>query len=189
MAEWDTNIGDRFGIPLFEVAVYRVSPSRWRKENEKVRDSVRDFLGGGPPSDEFRESWERRFERVVEYENSQLGSYVYGQAIGWLRILQDGPGALIKGYSYLLPQKHFVRRFKQGRFENHGKEIERSFGLEIAQRNYTAIVSQLRRDIEATTQRGRVFHRRYLDLSAFDAVAPSIDWSVLLGDGVSPRVQ
>lgn len=181
MAEWDTNIGIDFGIPIFEIAAYRVSPQRWSKENEKLRAQVRDLLGGGPSAEGTRESWTRRFERVVEYENKNVGGYAYGQAVGWLRLLHDGPSPLIKGYCYRLPQERLVRRFRQERFVHLGKQIELSFESEIDRRNHGAIVSALREAIVSTTRRGEVFAGRYLDLAAFDAVAPAIDWNSLMG--------
>ncbi|MCD2193547.1 hypothetical protein LQ327_09140 [Actinomycetospora endophytica] len=170
------SIGRAAGDPLFEIAVYRVTPRRWHQELDELDGQVHEFLA--PDRDYLSESrYQERFERLQEAFRAQVGEFPYGQALGWLRLIHDGPGPAVKGYSYKLPQKRFQRRFQQAHFRATGTELEVSF-----RRSGTAadFVKELRAAIVATRSRGRIFEGRWLDMAAFDKVAPFVDWQGLL---------
>ncbi len=113
------NIGRAAGEPHFEIAVYRVSPERWREELAEEDERVRDSLG--PPGEHRSEaSYEQHFMRLQEAHRDQVGDFPYGQAIGWLRLIHDAPGPVIKGYSYKLPWKRIGRSFRQTFFREVG---------------------------------------------------------------------
>jgi hypothetical protein len=177
---WDCNVGSDFGRPVFEIAAYRVSPAEWDREHDKARSKFSEMLGGEPREGRSQKAWGERLGRLLEEEHNRVGCFAYGQVIGWIRVLHDGPGAVLKGYVYALPQSRFVRRFQQGRFHNAGKEFELWISDEMLAEGAPEIVPALREEIVATATRGRVFAGRYLDMAAFDAVAPNVNWRGLL---------
>ena len=170
------NIGRAWGEPVFEIAVYRVTPERWHEELGQLDQQAHAALD--PHRDYLPQaSYQNHFIRLQDTLRSQAGHFPYGQAIGWLRLIHDGPGPVIKGYGYKLPQSRIYKRFHQTHFRETGKEIEVSLSPSEPSREF---VKQLRAAIISTTCRRRVFHRRWLDMSAFDKTAPHVDWWELL---------
>jgi hypothetical protein len=105
------NIAGPWGKPLFEVAAYRTTVERWHEELAGLDEQAHATLGprrGHIP----KASHARSFMRMGELLRSEIGHFPYGQVVGWLRLLHDGPSPVIKGYSYKLPQKRIPLRFR-----------------------------------------------------------------------------
>lgn len=172
------SIGRAWGEPLFEIAIYRLAPETWHDElaefDAQAWAAVEPYVEGLP-----EESKQRHFAILQEEFRSQIGHLPYGQVIGWLRLVHDGPGPVVKGYAYKLPQRQFRRRFKQSFFNEIGKVLEVSFSTPGISNE--EIAGMLRVDIVDTTERGQVFQGRWPDMAAFDKIAPHIDWRNLLG--------
>ncbi|WP_433803550.1 hypothetical protein [Actinomycetospora sp. CA-084318] len=172
------NIGSSWGEPLFEIAIYRVAPERWH--NELAELDAQAWAAVDPYADGLpAESKQRHFAILQEQLRSQIGHFPYGQAIGWLRLVHDGPGPVVKGYAYKLPQRQFQRRFRQSYFNEIGKVLEVSFSTPGISNE--EIAEMLTVDIVDTTKRGQVFQGRWPDMAAFNKIAPHTDWRTLLG--------
>ena len=110
--------------------------------------------------------------------NRGYQSPAYNQVVAWLRLVWDGPGPAVKGYAYQVSQRRIVRNFKPGRFNWRGKVLEAWFTNDDTSKE---IAVEIRKRIANTGSKGKIFHRRYIDLEAFDSLAPHLDWRNLLG--------
>ena len=97
--------------------------------------------------------------------------------MAWLRLVWDGPAPAVKGYAYRVSQQRIVRNFKPGRVNWRGKVLEVWFAKDDTSKD---IATEFRKSIVDTTNKGNIFYRRYIDLEAFDSLAPHLDWRNLL---------
>lgn len=158
------------GKLLFELPVYRVSPDRWHREKGEVAD---------------------RFRRMYEIDDDLPGikwavhgevPFQYNQAIGWLRVIWDGPGPAIKAYAYRMRGRRFGQDFKPRPLDWLGKAFEIWFTRDDGSE---AIAEDIRSAAWATVKRDGLFPHRWIDLEAFETLAPVIDFPTLLG--LAPR--
>jgi hypothetical protein len=169
------------GELLFEVAVYRLSLDEWGRLLDTVdADAASSHLRRlqeGPVTDDdlIRQTLLHRVSRGLDFE------YPYNQVIAWIRLLWDGPGPVIKGYAYRIPQPRFTQRFRSTNappFEYWDKVIECWFQEDATSEQ---IAGEVRQDLIALTTKDEVFARRHVDLEAFDTLSPRLDWRGLIG--------
>lgn len=164
--------GIEWGQLLFEVPVYRMSKAAWHNE---VNESVQQFEQLSSHTDPIK-----RHDHALTLAALDRGyqSPAYNQVIAWLRLVWDGPGPVVKGYAYRVSQQRIVRNFKPGRFDWRGKVLEVWFARDDTSKE---IAAEIRKSIVDTSKKGNIFYRRYIDLEAFDSLAPHLDWRNLLG--------
>jgi hypothetical protein len=164
--------GIEWGHLLFEVPVYRISKAAWHNE---VNESVQQFEQSSSHTDPIK-----RHDHALALAALDRGyqSPTYNQVIAWLRLVWDGPGPVVKGYAYRVPQQRIVRNFKTGRFNWRGKVLEVWFTRDDTSKE---IAGEIRKSIVDTSKKGNIFYLRYIDLEAFDSLAPHLDWRNLLG--------
>jgi hypothetical protein len=149
-----------------------MSPAAWHNE---VNESVQRFERLSSHTDPIT-----RHEHALRLAALERGyqSPAYNQVIAWLRLVWDGPGPVVKGYAYRVSQQRIVRNIKPRRFNWQGKVLEAWFTRDDTSKE---IAAEIRSSIVDTSNKGNIFHRRYIDLEAFDSLAPHLDWRTLLG--------
>jgi hypothetical protein len=162
------------GTRLFDIPVYRVSPAQFRQEQQRQYER---YVG----TDEPTESWAQRWRELVHEET---GSYQFNQVMGWVQVIWDGPGPVIKCYYVRVASRRVTRLFRQRHFEEVGKIAEEWFpqsatAAEIAERVRTALLRE-------TRGRCGALRGRFLDLEIYDNLSPVLDLRALLGLGRVP---
>jgi hypothetical protein len=162
---------------MCEVAIYRLSEDAWADETRsrverRVEASLRNL---GDSEDDRRRAtiWAEQIERPYPWE--------YNQIVGWVRLLWDGPGPVIKGYLSEVDLDR-VRRDFRGRYKLGypiAKVIERWF--EPSQDSNADIFQRLRTDLLDVPRECGMPRGRYVDLRAFDTIGPYLDWRALMG--------
>ena len=165
-------ISVEWGKLLFELPVYRVSPEQWHQEKDDAADRLRRMY----ETDEYKVS--DSIIRGIMWETHGGVPFPYNQAIGWLRMIWDGPGAVIKAYAYRMRGRRFDLNFKPRAVEWIGKAFELWF---VRDDNSETIAREIRSAILDTVRRGGSFPGRWIDLEAFDTLAPVIDFRRLIG--------
>lgn len=163
--------GIELGQLLFEIPVYRMSHAAWHSE---VNESIQRFEQLSSHTDPIK-----RHEHALRLAVLDRGyqSPTYNQVVAWLRLVWDGPGPVVKGYAYRVSQQRIVRNFKPRRFNWHGKVLEAWFTNDDTSKE---IAAEIRKSIVDTSSKGNIFHRRFIDLEAFDSIASHLDWRNLL---------
>jgi hypothetical protein len=162
---------------LFDIPVYRVSPDDWSAEIQKLDDRVeaarrKDVPEGvDPDPDSIRRS--QSYHRHVRGYDLP---WVYNQVIGWVLVARDGWEPVIEGTAYRMAQKR-IHRNSRAPYE----WIGRAFILQFRDETSEEIGGSVRSELTKLTRSGEVFHRRYIDLDAFDSLAPHLDWRRLIG--------
>lgn len=166
-------------LHLFDIPVYRVSYDEWAAEVEryraKVEPAARRFYPEGP------EESRRRYVDMITNHNYTHGlPWEFNEVIAWVRLEWDGPAPVVKGYAYRLPQERIRRGFERSYKFEYEKVIECWFQ---AGDEPDEIADVIRTDLKEMTKPGRYSHfpGRHVDLAAFDAIAPHIDWPRLIG--------
>ena len=154
------------GKLLFELPVYRVSLEQWHQEKDEAADRLRRMH----ETDEYKVS--NGIVRGIMWETHGGVPFPYNQAIGWLRVISDGPGA-VKAYAYRMRGRRFDLNFKPRALEWRGKAFELSFTRDDGPET---IAREIRSAILDTVKRGGSFPGRWIDLEAFETLAPVIDF-------------
>ena len=158
------------GKLLFELPVYRVSLQRWHQEKIEAADRLRRVY----ETDEYKVS--DRIRRIM-WETYGGLPFTYNQAIGWLRVIWDGPGPVVKAYAYRMRGRRFDLNFKPRALEWLGKAFELWF---MRDDNSETIAREIHSAILGTVKQGGSFRGRWIDLEAFETLAPFIDFHRLL---------
>lgn len=160
------------GKLLFELPVYRVSQEQWRREKTEAADRLRrryEAAGFNMP--------DRMISRVMEITHG-APSFPYNQTIGWLRLVLNGPpGPGVKAYAYQMKGSRYGWRFKPRPLEFLCREFELHF---YADEDSEAIAKAIRSAVLGTVKPGGSFSGRWIDVEAFDTLAPVIDFPTLL---------
>lgn len=167
----DVGFGVEHGTLLFEVPIYRVSPAGWHTEVEGTIEKYRQQSIYTEPQKRDEYAY-----RMAELERG-YGPATYNQVIAWVRVVWDGPGPVIKFYLYRVKQKRIMRNFKPERYEWQGKTAELWF---TPDQSSSEIAAEVRAELEKLTDKGADFAGRCVDMEAFDAIAPNLDWQRLL---------
>lgn len=175
---------------VFEVAVYRVAPDVWAADSaERVEATERDHIAvwldrGKTPTAEDK----MRANMYARYAERPYG-WQYNEVVGWIRLLWDGPGPVVKGYLWQVGKKTLRggeprRRYQRGfiPFPFVDGEPQRKVLEEWLSPGLTdgEIRAQLRRALLQIVAPDGDLPRRYIDLSVFDALAPYVRWRALL---------
>ncbi len=155
------------GKLLFELPVYRVSLQQWHQEKAEAADRLRRMY----ETDEYKVS--DPIIGGIMWETHGGVPFPYNQAIGWLRVMWDGPGAAVKAYAYRMRGRRFDLNFKPRAWEWLGKAFELWF---MTDDNSETIARKIRSAILGTVKRGGSFPGRWIDLEAFETLAPVIDF-------------
>jgi hypothetical protein len=177
---------------VFELAVYRLPLEEWRADASHrtatyERRSLDEFaeLGGTEPDEEIR----RLAARFARYQERPY-EWRYNEIVGWVRLLWDGPGPVIKGYLWQVgtksldgvrPRKRYQRGFVAFPFGGGMpmcKVLEEWFG---ASQSDAEIAEQLRQALVSVVEETPTLKRRHVDLDIFDTLAPHVRWRQLLG--------
>ena len=166
---------------LFEIGVYRLSLDAWLEERERERSqAVRRMTtqGATERSAEAAASWGVRYQ-----------CWEYNQIVGWIRLLWDGPGPVVKAYLWQVgvsahrAQRRFDHRFRPFPFLSGNpshKLFEEWFDRDTPDADiYRRLLAQLRR----TTKPGGDVERMHVDLEAFETVGPHTGWAAAIGIG------
>jgi hypothetical protein len=175
---------------IFEVAVYRVAPDAWAADTTRRVEAREEaylaawFDYGKEPSANNR----MRANSIARYIERPYG-WQYNEVIGWVRLLWDGPGPVIKGYLWQVGKKTVEggearRRYQRGFIpfpfvygEPIYKVVEEWFD---ASQTDSEIYEQLRAGLMRIVDRNGDLPGRHIDLRIFDAVAPYLRWHELL---------
>jgi hypothetical protein len=170
---WRWNVGVvayESGRLLFELPVYRVSLEQWHREkNERAERSRRDYKAIGCNVSD------NAIHQIMWYHHGGV-RYPYNQIIGWLRVTWDGPSPVIMAYAYQMKGKRYAPNFKPRHFEPLGNAFVLDFenGAES-----NMIVTEIRAAALGTVKRNGQFSGRWIDLEAFETLAPVIDFAAL----------
>lgn len=99
----------------------------------------------------------------------------YNEVTGWIDVIHDGPGPVLKGYLWQVERKSFRRGFTPYPFSYRGKVLEH-WVLKPGEQVY----DDVRALLEGLTHPGRGLAGRHIDLRAFDALGPYVDWDAIL---------
>jgi hypothetical protein len=154
---------------FFEIPIYRCSREAHHAAIERKRDRFATLPLASAPSDRLRDIFNERY----------FTEWAYNEVVGWIRVFWLGPQLraeyhLAKGARHLLAQH---RRFEC---------CEKLFETDIPDDASNAeIVAEFRRELAGAM---RVKHLKgfVVDLTAFDNLAPHVDWrSLMLAHGDS----
>jgi hypothetical protein len=167
-----------FGELVLEVPVYRVSPEEWSAEGDEIDRSVKDaYIRQLPPGMEPNPESVAHHVAVYQRIIGRNVPYLYNLVVGWVRLECDH--RVLKAEAYRVSQKRIMKQFrttKAAHYEWAGKVMERWFHQETS----LQIADEIREQLLGLTKRGAIFARRWLDLEAFDTLAPHVDWRGLL---------
>jgi hypothetical protein len=184
-------------VYVFEIAVYRIGPEAWEKDvatRIEARDQaarvgaeraglpVTPLADDGTNSEIHPDPFTLWIERPYDWQ--------YNEIIGWVRLLWDGPGPVVKGYLWQVGKatiggggeaRHSYRRgfiphpFIYG--EPLYKVLEEWFDEEQSDKE---IFQQLRTGLLNIVGKNGSLPRRYIDVDIYDSVGPHIRWRELL---------
>ena len=161
-----------WGMRLFEIPVYRVSPEQWRREQT---DREERFFACAPVRDlplTDKQKW-----RIRDALRGQRGGYHHNEIMGWVQVVWDGPGPVIKCYHQRVAVRRVTRTFRQQRFGDVGKVAELWFDRAATS---AEIAADIRNALLAESSGRGSLAGRFLDLECFDALAPVLDLRGLL---------
>jgi hypothetical protein len=173
--------------PLFEIALYRLDWESWTADvRRRISARVEASLSGYFEPSEA----DRAHEAALAEWYERPYSWQYNEVVGWIRLLWDGPGPVVKGYLFsvgvvaaggLREQRRFQRGFVAFPFV-YGypswKVLEQWFDSTDTD---SEIYEKLRETLCHITSGRDSLSKRHLDLGAFDALGPYIRWRHLIG--------
>ncbi len=162
------------GMRLFDVPVYRVSPERWRQEQA---DREARLFGRMQAAIDLPLTEEQKW-RTRHLLHDEHGGYQFNQIMGWVQVVWDGPGPVVKCYCARVETRRMSRAFRQRRFQDVGKIAEVWFGRDVTS---TQIMAEIRTELIRETRGSGMLGRRFLDLETFDNLAAVLDMRRLLG--------
>ena len=160
---------------LFEIAIYRVTPEKWHADIDARVALHREAYfrqvpeGYVPPPDVIL-----HHEGLWAATSGASVPYPYNEVVGWVRLDADDPGH-IKGDAWRTRQNRVRRNFCP-QYEAIGRVLET---LVLGDETCDEIVRDLREQLVGLTRGREVFQALYIDLEAFDTVAPLLDWPTL----------
>jgi hypothetical protein len=176
---------------LFEIAIYRIDPERWSRDaTARIKTYKDKYLDSATRNGIVIDAWtEDHAEKLSRFAERPF-DWDYNEVMGWLKIIWDGPGPLLKGYVWQVGHASFdgtlkVRHRYQRGFKPHPfvggdpyfKAIEVWFD---ARQSNEEIFDELREGIMHIVGPNGDFPKRHLDLRAFDNVGPFLDWRTLV---------
>ena len=174
---------------VFEVPIYRVEPQAWKADIFKRVQAKEEALAvqlfdGREPTEEERD----RTSNSARYAVYAYG-WQYNEVVGWVRLLWDGPGPVIKGYLWRVGKKTFAGWEPRARYQRGFKPFPFFGGeaykvLEVWARDDDKdekIYERLREQLVAVVLPAGELPRRHIDLSIFDVIGPLVRWRQLLG--------
>jgi hypothetical protein len=176
---------------LFEIAIYRVDPESWtRSAFERIEERKQTYLEGLIRSGFDIDTWTiEQAERMIRF-NERPVDWEYNEVIAWLRLVWDGPGPVIKAYSWQVGHARFdgsikfrsryQRGFKPYPFVG-GDPVHKVFEDWFHQRQPNReIFEQLRESVTYVVGPKGDFPGRYIDLQSFDTVGPHVNWRAIM---------
>lgn len=161
------------GVRLFEVPVYRVSPDRWREEQDEGGEELLwewEEAAISAPDLDVRARW--------LYRNEQ-GPYEFNQVVAYLQLVWDGPGPVVKGIVYAVDQRQFTRNFHRTKPFRWVREV---LALQfLPTQSSSEIAGNLISAVEGLTETEPDFKRRFIDSAPLRTVANAVDWRQVLG--------
>lgn len=178
---------------FFELAVYRVSPEAWFEDTSQRLSRRTEVMllpkiekGMEIHEDDriWADTWSRRAEKVYGWD--------YNEVIGWIRVLWDGPGPVVKAYAWEVGHvgdaQHDWKRRR--RYQRGFTPFPFFGGVPIFKVGETwlddrqsdeEIYQEIRACLCAVVAKDGAFPKRHLDLRIFDNVAPFMRWRELVG--------
>ncbi len=176
---------------VFEIAIYRVPLDEWDTDaSVRVKSVERQFLSAWFDHGKEPSTRDRLNANMYARYSERPFNWQYNEVIGWVRLMWDGPGPVIKGYLWQVGKKTLEggearRRYQRGFVPfpfvsgyPMNKVVEEWF--EVSQSD-TDIYEQLRRGLLRVVDRNGDLPRRHIDLRIFDAVSPYVRWRDLVG--------
>lgn len=166
-----------FGDPIFEIAIYRKSPDALEKEQETIFEKqvrlVESRLAGSGVDYRSSDTYEYSRNRFFEEYGSP---YPYNQIVGWIVLIASYDNILAEYFK--ITEKRFTRKCRQYPFMWQGKAFEIHFtGNETNKEIVNEILKELRLlSLESP------FKKRFIDKTAFEQIAPYVDWKKLMKD-------
>lgn len=169
---------------VLEIAAYRVDPETgWREWQTERSDRIASLASTDMSGLIDEAMYETQVDRWM-----RPTSWRYNQIVGWVQIIWDGPGPVLKGYlspvvssrSGVMPRSHYQRGFRPYPFAE-GNPIHKLFEMHLFDGDSNEdFAARLRSSLLRTTERGDYLYRRHLDLESFDSISPYIDWHAAL---------
>jgi len=152
---------------LFELPLYRLSFDRWSADVDALMEPHRRAMDGqGRTEPEAR---------MLAAQLIRLEPWFYNEVVGWIAV--EGMHDKIKSYVWRRSGERFHRN-PTGPFRYCGKLAETGIYPEEANED---IASEVRKDLVSAVKEFRGRRAWYLDLTAYDAVAPFFNWKKAVG--------
>jgi hypothetical protein len=166
------SIGPEHGERLFDIPVYRLPPERWIQEQEDVADEIHC---------DWREAGVRApglMERARSIVYGGIPPFAYNEIIGWICVVWDAPGPVIKAYYSQIKGVQIRRKWNRRRpMVWRGKLFELWFTNGDSN---SSIGNEIRNNVLAATEPEAPFARRWVDLQPYDSLAAAIPWRSLI---------
>lgn len=162
-----------YGKRVFEIPVYRKDPEKLVADLDKIY--VNEILRISPLSDvtNFKE------HRSYQYFWKRQGNpYPYNQIVGWVVLWVRNDSIL--GEYYAVIGQRLTHACKKIPFEWLGRAFEVCI---LDDHTDETIRESIREEIQLLTTSGR-FKNRWIDLEAFDNLAPYINWRKIVNESV-----
>jgi hypothetical protein len=121
----------------------------------------------------------------------RLAGWDYNEIVGWVRLVWDGPGSVIKGYLWQVGETQLGHHRARRRIARGFKPYPFVFG-EVANNKVVEVwaassdsnadlFARLRDQLLRITGRGGELPGRHVDLRIFDSLGPRLPWRALVG--------
>jgi hypothetical protein len=164
-----------FGKQIFEIAVYRKKPDALSSDLDNVYvNSIRQI---SPHADltNFRERPAYRY-----FCEKQGAPYPYNQVVAWIVLWARNDSIL--GEFYAVEGKRLTHACKKLPFQWKGK----AFDVYVLDGDTSLTIYEKVRDEILLLSKSGTFRKRFIDLTAFDNLAPYIDWRRILDEAIHP---
>ncbi|MEK4006399.1 hypothetical protein [Paenibacillus sp. FSL H3-0333] len=149
---------------IFEIPVYRISRSAFKKETDTIIDKV-------IWDKEIGDGCKRELYKIYKYP------YLYNEVTGWIRVFIDS--IQIRGEYYFIQSRNVRRGFKKD-YRYVGKAFEMGvFKDEDSPEIYSNVLKRLK-----SLASEPPFTRRVIDLESFENLGQYINWRKLIDDNL-----
>ncbi len=165
-----------FEAEFFEIAFYRITHEAWLDDvTRRVSTRVAAALAAYPDPEA-----ERPRQMILAEQIERPHPWQYNEVVGWVRLLWDGPGPVIKGYLSRVGRERYRRGFRPYPF-GLGYPINKVLEVWLAANaSDTEIYRRLRAELLGLTRSDGPLPGRSADLRSFDAIAPYVQWRELI---------
>ncbi|KPL70083.1 hypothetical protein ADN00_18745 [Ornatilinea apprima] len=164
-----------WGLKLFEIPIYRLSPDDFDKELERIESEFKDEITFCTSHELANLAPEKitEFETQADYWlsiNPISRSYLYNDIIGYIQLLCDG--TRIRAEYWWINKKRILRDPKNKLFRYRDKLFE--FYI-LSNSTNESISKQILKSFENIKKDNR-FKKRYFDLETVENLVYFIDW-------------